>query len=75
MDRQQHPPGVGGVLPSVQPAVPADDQDDHRAADLRDAGRRHRRRGHVKVVGRMGLRAIIYFEIVTTLALLIGLRR
>ena len=29
--------------------------------------------GHVKVVGRMGLRAIIYFEIVTTLALLIGL--
>src|SRR5215204_3975731 len=29
--------------------------------------------GHVKVVGRMGVRAIIYFEIVTTLALLIGL--
>ena len=29
--------------------------------------------GHVKVVGRMGLRAIIYFEIVTTIALLIGL--
>jgi proton glutamate symport protein len=29
--------------------------------------------GHVKVVGRMGLRAIIYFEIVTTLALIIGL--
>jgi Na+/H+-dicarboxylate symporter len=29
--------------------------------------------GHVKVVGRMGLRAIIYFEIVTTLALFIGL--
>ncbi len=29
--------------------------------------------GHVKVVGRMGLRAIIYFEIVTTLALVIGL--
>ena len=29
--------------------------------------------GHVKVVGRMGLRAIIYFEIVTTLALGIGL--
>ena len=29
--------------------------------------------GHVKVVGRMGLRAIIYFEVVTTLALLIGL--
>src|SRR6186713_1321640 len=29
--------------------------------------------GHVKVVGRMGLRAIIYFEIITTLALLIGL--
>jgi Na+/H+-dicarboxylate symporter len=29
--------------------------------------------GHFKVVGRMGLRAIIYFEIVTTLALLIGL--
>jgi Na+/H+-dicarboxylate symporter len=29
--------------------------------------------GHVKVVGRMGIRAIIYFEIVTTLALIIGL--
>jgi proton glutamate symport protein len=29
--------------------------------------------GHVKVVGRMGLRAIIYFEVVTTIALLIGL--
>ncbi len=29
--------------------------------------------GHVKVVGRMGLRALIYFEIVTTLALVIGL--
>jgi len=29
--------------------------------------------GHPKVVGRMGLRAIIYFEIVTTLALVIGL--
>src|SRR6187401_2560175 len=29
--------------------------------------------GHVKTVGRMGLRAIIYFEIVTTLALVIGL--
>src|SRR6185295_6227261 len=29
--------------------------------------------GHVKAVGRMGLRAIIYFEAVTTVALLIGL--
>src|SRR5688572_33454358 len=29
--------------------------------------------GHVKVVGRMGVRAISYFEVVTTLALLIGL--
>jgi Na+/H+-dicarboxylate symporter len=29
--------------------------------------------GHFKVVGRMGLRALIYFEIVTTLALVIGL--
>ncbi len=29
--------------------------------------------GHAKAVGRMGLRAIIYFEIVTTLALVIGL--
>jgi proton glutamate symport protein len=29
--------------------------------------------GHFKVVGRMGVRAIIYFEIVTTIALLIGL--
>jgi proton glutamate symport protein len=29
--------------------------------------------GHFKDVGRLGLRAIIYFEIVTTLALLIGL--
>ena len=29
--------------------------------------------GHVKVVGRMGLRAIIYFEVVTTIALGIGL--
>jgi proton glutamate symport protein len=29
--------------------------------------------GHVKVVGRMGLRALIYFEVVTTLALAIGL--
>lgn len=29
--------------------------------------------GHFKVVGRMGLRAMIYFESVTTLALVIGL--
>jgi proton glutamate symport protein len=29
--------------------------------------------GHFRDVGRMGLRAIIYFEVVTTLALLIGL--
>src|SRR5215211_5992932 len=29
--------------------------------------------GHFKVVGRMGLRAILYFEVVTTLALVIGL--
>src|SRR4051812_45941123 len=29
--------------------------------------------GHFKVVGRMGLRALIYFECVTTLALIIGL--
>src|SRR5579863_8450872 len=29
--------------------------------------------GHFKVVGRMGLRAIIFFELVTTAALLIGL--
>src|SRR5262249_59165499 len=29
--------------------------------------------GHFKVVGRMGLRAIVYFEVVTTLALVIGL--
>ena len=29
--------------------------------------------GHFKIVGRMGLRALIYFEIVTTIALIIGL--
>jgi len=29
--------------------------------------------GHVKAVGRIGLRAMIYFEVVTTIALLIGL--
>ena len=29
--------------------------------------------GHFRVVGRMGLRAIVYFEVVTTIALLIGL--
>src|SRR3954465_5412563 len=29
--------------------------------------------GHFKVVGRMGLRALIYFEVVTTLALVIRL--
>ena len=29
--------------------------------------------GHVRVVGRMGVRALIYFEVVTTIALLIGL--
>src|SRR3954452_1549301 len=29
--------------------------------------------GHVRAVGRMGLRALIYFEVVTTIALLIGL--
>ena len=29
--------------------------------------------GNVKVVGRMGLRAILYFEVVTTLALVVGL--
>jgi proton glutamate symport protein len=29
--------------------------------------------GHVKAVGRMGLRAIVYFEVVTTIALAIGL--
>jgi proton glutamate symport protein len=29
--------------------------------------------GHAKAIGRIGLRAIIYFEVVTTLALIIGL--
>jgi Na+/H+-dicarboxylate symporter len=29
--------------------------------------------GHVKAVGRIGLRAMIYFEVVTTIALLVGL--
>ena len=29
--------------------------------------------GHLRIVGRMGFRAIVYFEIVTTLALVIGL--
>ncbi len=29
--------------------------------------------GHAKAVGRMGLRAIIYFEVVTTIALFLGL--
>jgi proton glutamate symport protein len=29
--------------------------------------------GHFKIVGRMGVRALIYFEVVTTLALVIGL--
>ncbi|MEP6594199.1 MAG: cation:dicarboxylase symporter family transporter, partial [Acidobacteriota bacterium] len=29
--------------------------------------------GHFRIVGRMGLRALIYFEVVTTLALVIGL--
>jgi proton glutamate symport protein len=29
--------------------------------------------GHVRAVGRIGLRAMIYFEVVTTIALLIGL--
>jgi proton glutamate symport protein len=29
--------------------------------------------GHVKAVGRMGLRALVYFEVVTTFALAIGL--
>jgi proton glutamate symport protein len=29
--------------------------------------------GHLRAVGRMGIRALIYFEVVTTLALLIGL--
>lgn len=29
--------------------------------------------GHLKSVGRMGVRALIYFEVVTTLALIIGL--
>jgi proton glutamate symport protein len=29
--------------------------------------------GHLRSVGRMGIRALIYFEVVTTLALLIGL--
>jgi proton glutamate symport protein len=29
--------------------------------------------GHVKAVGRMGLKAMIYFEVVTTIALVVGL--
>src|SRR5512134_2800156 len=29
--------------------------------------------GHFRAVGRMGLRALIYFEVVTTVALVIGL--
>ena len=44
-DRRRVPSGMGRLLPAVQPAVPAADQDDHRAADLCDAGRGHRRRG------------------------------
>jgi Na+/H+-dicarboxylate symporter len=64
---------MGHLPPAVQPAVPAPDQDDHRAADLRDPRRRVAGAGHVKIIGRMGLRALIYFEVVTTVALVVGL--
>ena len=40
----EYHPDVGPVLQAVQPAVPAPDQDDHRAADLRHARRRDCRR-------------------------------
>ena len=43
MDRQRDPSRVGAVLPSVQPALPAHDQDDHRAADFYHPRGRHRR--------------------------------
>ena len=41
----EYNPAAADLLPSVQPAVPAPDQDDHRAADFRDARRRDCRRG------------------------------
>jgi len=47
----------------------AADQVHHRAADLRDFGVWHRGTGSVKTMGRIGLKAIIYFEVLTTIAL------
>ena len=64
---------TGSPRSALQPALFPDDQDDHRAADLRDPGCRNRRGWPFESVGRMGLRAILYFEVVTTIALVIGL--
>src|SRR5438270_11379286 len=49
------------------------DQDADRAADLLDDRRGIGKTGDIKAVGRMGVKAIIYFEAATTAALVLGL--
>jgi len=49
------------------------DHDDPHAGHLLYRGDGHRRNGDLKKVGRVGGKALLYFEVVSTLALFIGL--
>ena len=49
------------------------DQDGDRADDLLHRGLRHRAYTRSKKVGRIGGKALVYFEVVSTFALVIGL--
>ena len=71
---------VGSLAPDFAEAtgagqqhISAADPVDHRAAAVRHAGGGIAGGGDMKQMGRIGLKAIVYFEIVTTLALFLGL--
>jgi hypothetical protein len=66
-------PGSGRRSPPARRRLHQTDQDGDRAADLLRGGHRHRQVGDISKVGRIGLKAIIYFEVVTTFALVFGL--
>ena len=56
-----------------QQHLSAADQVDCRAAALRHAGLRIASAGELKTMGRIAVKSIVYFEVATTLALVIGL--
>jgi hypothetical protein len=54
-------------------AVPAADQDDHRAAGLRDPGRGRRAHGRHAALGRVGARTMAWFITASLVSLTLGL--